>query len=198
MLVMILSVPLAIATYGSAFAFAGNFLLFLASASLLAGIGNISWSPLLYGIGATKTAFVATAVGTLMSIVVALLLVFSIGVYGILIGTVLGQLVSLLLASRFISAIIGKRFQTWITGRIYVSSALSALTVYPIVRLGLNPFLEIALGAVCYFLIIIPVMALTKALTRNDFEELRSQFKEVSVMARLLNFLGRYHEIFTN
>ncbi len=146
MLVMSLSTPLASAIFGHAYRSSGNYLLILAIGNLLAGLGNISWSPLLYGVGETRKAFLATAIGSVISILASISLVLYVGVYGVIIGTLLGQTVSLLIGSRFVSAILGQKLQTWLLWRIYLSSALSAILVFLVSLIISNAFLAVLVG----------------------------------------------------
>ena len=195
-LVMALSTPLSTAIYGRAYLFTGNYLLIIAVVNLLAGLGNISWSPFLYGVGETRKAFLATAIGTAVSIVASIALVFYIGVYGVIIGTILGSAASLFVAFRFITGILGARLETWSVWRIYVSSALSAMVVYPVSLIISDAFLDVIVGGVIFLLILFPIMAWTKALTSEDLNTLQEQFKDVKLMRPLLRLIGEYHGLF--
>ncbi len=196
MLVMSFSIPLTVALLGRAYEYAGNYLLLLSIVYLLAGIGNLSWSAFLYGVGETRRAFFATAVGSAVSIMVSVLLVFHTGVYGIIVGTILGGLVSLALGARYVSQVLGAKLQTSSVWRIYLSSGLSALIVYPVSLLISNPFFAVVVIGAVFLLILIPIMSWTNALTRDDVESLRDQFKEVKLVGYLLNFLTRYLTLF--
>ncbi len=197
MLVMAISTPLATAIYGHAYQFTGNYLLILAVGSLLAGLGSISWSPFLYGVGETRKAFLATAAGTAISIVVSISLVFYIGVYGVILGGILGSVASLFVASRFITGILGAKLQTWSVWRIYLSSALSAMAVYAVSLIISNAFLDVIVCGVLFLLILFPIMAWTKALTTNDMNTLQEQFNDVKPMRLLLDLIGKYRSLFT-
>jgi stage V sporulation protein B len=195
-IVMVLAVPLATAIYGRAYQFAGNYFLPLATVNLLAGAGSLSDTQFLYGIGETRKALLATAIGAAVSIALSAVLAFYVGVFGIIIGTVLGQAVSLCFNLRYISNILKVNPRTWFFSRIYISSAISALIVYPLSLLNLNPYLTVVVGAAIFLLILIPVMSLTKALPKGDFRALQDQFNEVRPMKLLLEIIGRYRNIF--
>ncbi len=196
MFVMALSTPLAIAIYGHAYLLAGGYLLLLAAGNLVAGLGNISWNMFLLGIGETRKAFFATAVGTLVSVVSSLVLVRYEGVYGVLIGTILGNIILLIVGSKYASDLLETKPRTWAVWRIYLSSALSALVVYSISLLGLNPFLTVILGGVIFLLILFPIMAKTGALGSDDMLMIKVQFKDVKLMNFLLKIATRYFDIF--
>lgn len=195
MFVMAFSTPLVVAIYGYAYQFGGNYLVIVAMASLLAGAGSISDTPFLYGIGETRKAFVATLIGAAVSISTSVILAIHIGVYGILIGTLLGQLLSLIVALKFISNILGVKAQSWFFWRIYLSSALSAIIVYPISLIKLSPFLMVPFGGALFLVIIIPIMTWTKALTRDDMIELQVQFKGVKSLGYFLKLITKYQSI---
>jgi O-antigen/teichoic acid export membrane protein len=194
--VMALSTPLASAIYGHAYESSGNYLLILAVISLLAGLGGISWNAFLYGVSETRKALLATAAGSVVSIVVSIILVFYAGVYGVIIGTIIGQIVSLFIGARFVSDILGAELQTWSVWRIYLSSALSAMFVYLVSLIIFNQFLAVIVGVAFFLLILFPIMAWTKALTRNDMSALQEQFKDVRLMSVLLTLISKYHSLF--
>jgi stage V sporulation protein B len=196
MLVMALSTPLATAIFGNVYEPSGNYLILLAIVSLLAGLGNISWAPFLYGVAETRKAFLATAAGSAVSIVGSLIFVFYFGVYGIIIGTILGSIVSLALGTRFVSKILEANLRIRLVWRIYLSSAISALAIYPISLFRLNSYFVVVAGGVFFLLILIPILASTKGLTRDDMIELQEQFKEVKLMSHLLNLIAAYHRLF--
>ncbi len=192
MFVMAVSTPLTVALLGSAYEYAGHYLLLLSIVYLLAGIGNLSWSTFLYGVGETRRALFATATGSILSIVASVLLVFYVGVYGIIIGTILGGLVSLVLGSKYVSQVLGANLQTSSVWRIYLSSGLSAVIVYPISLFISNPYFAVVLMGALFLLILIPIMAWTKALPKDDVGALREQFKEVKLVGYLLDLISRY------
>ena len=192
MFVMAFAAPLSIAIYGRAYASAGNYLLLYAVVNLLAGAGSLSDGPFLYGVGETRKAFVATAVGSATSIGASLLLVFYLGVYGIIVGTILGQGISLYISLRYISDILGAKPSAWFFGRVYVASALSAVIIYPISSFIPNPYLSVPLGALIFLLVLIPIMTVMKALTEDDLDGLRAQLRDVRVMSSLLRLISRY------
>lgn len=196
MVVMALSTPLATVIYGNAYRFAGNYLLLLAIVSLMAGFGSISYGPFLYGVGKTRKALEATMIGTLISIVTSVTLVVYIGVFGVITGTILGSLISLVLGNRFVSKTLDAKLQIHTVWRIYVASALSALLVYPISLFELNSLLVITIGGVLFILILVPMMVLVKAFTRDDMDALKLQFKEVKLISFLLSKLDSYQRIF--
>ena len=193
---MALSTPLASVIYGHAYASSGGYLLILAVVSLFTGVGNLSWSPFLYGVGETRRSFLATAAGSIASIIASIILVFYVGVYGVIIGTLVGQIISLLIASRYISEILETSLETWSVWRIYLASAVSAVIVYPVSLVVSNPFLAVILGGVIFLLILFPIMAITRALTRRDVSDLQTRFKDVRPMRLLLGVVAKYHGLF--
>lgn len=198
MFVMALSIPLAIAIYGHAYLLAGSYLFLLAGGNLVAGLGNISWSMFLLGVGETRKAFFATSVGTLVSVISSLVLVLYEGVFGVIVGTILGNIVLLVVGSKYVSGVLKTNPRTWAVWRIYLSSALSALVVYAISLLELNPFLTVIFSGVIFLLILIPIMAKTGALRSADMNMIKVQFKDIKIMNFLLKIATRYFDIFNS
>ena len=102
---------------------------------------------------------------------------------------------SYLSLTRF-AGVLGAGLQTWSVWRIYLSSALSAIAVYPISLVVSNAFLALIIGGGLFLLISFPIMAWTRALTKNDVSALQDQFKDVRLMRPVLDIIGKYHNIF--
>ncbi len=196
MLVITLSTPLATAIYGHAYAASGHYLIGVAAVYLLSGFGYISWSPLLYGVGETRRGLIATAFGAAITIFVSVILAMYVGVYGVIIGAILGNIASVYIGSRFVSTVLGGKIGVLSLWKIYVSSAVCALIVYPIAVIRLNPFLAVAIGGLAFLLILIPAMALSKSVTRDEMSTLQLQFKDVKLVSFILNLIGKYHSLF--
>jgi stage V sporulation protein B len=194
--VMAFSLPLSIAIYGEAYSSAGNYLFVYVMINLLAGAGSLSDSQFLYGIGETRKALVATSTGSAVSILVSLVLVFILGVYGILVGTLLGQVISLCINLKYISIILETKAREWVFGRVFLSSAISALLVYPLSLLKFSPFMILPIGAALFIVILIPIMTVTRALCADDMTLLSAQFKDVRVLSFVLDSLSKYQIIF--
>lgn len=197
MLTIALSTPLVTVIYGPVYQPSGHYLAIIAVISLLVGLGNVSWNAFLYGVGETRKAFIAMGTGSIICILISVALVFFVGVYAAIVGTVIGNVTSLLVGSRFVSRILQTKLNTRQVYRIYLSSALSAAAVYPLSFSSLNSFLIVSIGTGIFVMIVIPIMALTQALTREDLDDLALQFGEVKIVQTVLRFVSRYAEIFS-
>src|SRR5579875_2088663 len=194
-LIMSLATPLVSAIYGNAYQFAGNYRVYLAGLNLLAGVGHVSCGPFLNGVGETRKAFLAAALSTIVSIAASVVLVAYTGVFGVIIGTALGQTVALVISLGFVYDLVKERLHGRSLLRIYFGSGVSAAVIYPLSLLNLNPFVTLFVGTILFILILIPILGWTKALTTNDLIELRGLFDEVKIVRYLFILVGRYRNL---
>lgn len=193
--IMAFSGPLMVTVYGRAYSFGAPYLLLLGSISLLAGLGNLAWNPLLNGMGYTRDALAATLVGSMASVGSALVLVPSTGVMGAIIGQIIGGVFTLVIGTWMVRKRIGATPRlTWVW-RVYAASAFTAVVVWPLSWLVTISQLSAVLGAVAFLVVFIPVLALLKALDREDFEALKGYFAFSSVTSRPLEAAISYYHL---
>ncbi len=197
MAMIALSVPITSAIYGRAYGFAGGYLALTAIPYLFIGLGYQAQGPLLNGIGETKKSLVASLANAITALLAASVLIPVLGVYGALLALALGVLVGTLVAWR----IIGQRLRTNVKlsriWRIYVASGVAAALVYPVSLLPLHPIIVMLLGATAFLLFVVPFMALTKAVGREDMEALDGFFRNVKPVSSLFGLVLRYYEVFS-
>ncbi|MHB1907793.1 MAG: oligosaccharide flippase family protein [Nitrososphaerales archaeon] len=197
MFVMATSVSLVHVLFGQSYLGGAGYLTAIALVNLLAGFGSHSWGPLLYGIGETDKAFRASAFGTGVSVIASLALVYYFGVYGVIIGATIGQVVSLVFGLRFVSEILETKLDVWIVLKIYVSSALSAGIVYFTSLFIANAYLSLVVSGILFVLILIPIMAITKSLDRSDINQLQEHFQDIAIINYFLKVAIRYYNFFS-
>ncbi|MEM3186499.1 MAG: oligosaccharide flippase family protein [Conexivisphaerales archaeon] len=194
--VIALSSPITAAVYGRVYQFAGPYLALLVLPSLLAGFGSLSQTNLLNGIGETRKSSIAGISGAIVTLASLPILIYLYGVYGAIIGSIAGQLVSFAIAWRMISNTLSGNIRVSDAYRIYIASFLSAALVYPVTFVHTYPVITVLAVGLLFLAILIPFLALTKALTRDDVAFLDSQFSRLGFIHTLLKILIRYYNIF--
>ncbi len=191
-----LSSPAVSAVYGRAYNFAGGFLALMVLPYLLASVGSISQGYLLSGIGKTKMVMLASLAGSLASIGTTPFLALYFGVYGLIIASIVGQVLAFLISWRMVSQTLRSNVELPEVWRLYAASAIGALVAFPVSLLPLHPVLIALLGAGVFIVVLIPAMVWTKAVTRSDLLFLQSNFKGVKPFSYFIGFIARYFALF--
>ncbi len=195
---MAFSNPLVTLVYGSAYSFSSLYLTLLISASLLAGFGGIAWIAFLNGIGETKRSLLAGGVGSIASLAGSAVSIPYFGVYGAIFSFIGGQIISLALATRIIASRFGwKNLNMFGSSKIYLASALATIVVFPFSLVPLHPIVVVFAGAFIFVAILIPILAITRALTRADMVELQEYFSGIRLLSFPLRLFAKYHGIFS-
>jgi hypothetical protein len=72
----------------------------------------------------------------------------------------------------------------------------SAALVYPLSFLPLHPIIVTLLGGVAFLLLVVPLMALSGAVRRQDMEALDGYFRSVRPVSSLFGIVLRYYRFF--
>ncbi len=196
MMLMALCVPVSQAVYGRAYTFSAVYLLLGVSSYLPVGFGSLAQGSLLSGMGKTRKVLLVGIVGAVVSLGSSIALVIPFGVIGILMATLAGQAASLVVAWVMISGELGANARVSEVAGIYVAAAVAAVAVFPVSYLPLHPILLTLLGGGAYLLLFVPILALAKALTRDDLVSLETYFGGTGPFALLLRLGIRYHGLF--
>jgi O-antigen/teichoic acid export membrane protein len=194
--VIAFSSPLMVTFYGRAYAFGSGYLALLGSIYLLAGIGSLAWSSLLNGIGHTRDVLMTTAVGSVVSVAGAIVLIQSMGVTGAIVGLVIGNVVMVALGTWMVR----RRLETGLglasTWKFYLAAALASGVCYPLSWLIRTPELSLVAGAAAYLILFIPFLALLKTMTKDTLGALRGYLGFSPIVSRPLDLAMRYYEFF--
>jgi O-antigen/teichoic acid export membrane protein len=194
--VMALANPIVSALFGTKYASAPLFLALTAVNYLLTAFGQLGAVNLINGQGKTglflKLAVVSTAVG----ITLAVLLVPTFGVTGLIITTIFDGVPSLAISLYWIK----KHYDAsvvWVSsGKILISSAASgALTYFVVSFVSLGSWPKLVLGLAVFAAGFLLSVIATRAVTKSDIDALRLMGSELgplsSIINKILNFLER-------
>jgi O-antigen/teichoic acid export membrane protein len=195
-LVMVLAYPISSAIYGKAYEFAGSYLALMVAQYLFIGLGSQSQGALLNGIGETRKTLVASMANSVTVIVLSTALIPFLGVYGAIVAIVIGDAAFVVVAWRIVGRRLGANVRLSSIWRIYLASGVAAALVYPLSFLPLDPLIVTLLGGTIFLLLVIPLMALTRTVGREDMEALDGYFRSIRPVSFLFRIALRYYEVF--
>ena len=193
--VIAFSVPLMVTFYGRAYSFGAEFLAVFASINLLAGLGSLSWSALLNGIGRTRDALVSTAIGSAVSVISAILLIRGVGTVGAIAGQAVGTAVMLFLGVWMVRRSLRVGLALSAPWKIYLSAGLTGLVTYPISWLVEQPEASLVLGAAVFVVVFIPLLAVFRTVSPEAMDSLRSYLGFSKLISRPLEVAIRYYKL---
>lgn len=191
------SSPLMVSFYGRAYAFGTPYLALFAAIYLLAGVGSLAWSALLYGTGHTRDVLVTTALGSAVSVGSAIALMQLIGVAGAVAGQLLGSGVSLGIGTSMVRRRLGVGLALASGWKIYASAAIAAVVCYPLTWLIGIPQVSLVVGAVVYVMVFIPLLAVLRTMDTTSIQALREYLGFSKVVSRPLEMAISYYDYFS-
>lgn len=153
-------------------------------------LGNLSVGGLINGQGQTKfnlkLSLITLCVGTPLSVV----LISRFGVFGYIVTALVDGVPSLIIALRWLK----KRYDVavdWMSSaKILLSGVVAAAVTYGLISfLTLSDLIELFIGIIVFVFSFLTVIALTRAINRNDIETIRETMTLLGPLQRLTNFV---------
>ncbi len=186
--VMVLSKPMISTLFGEQWVYAPFFLTIYVISNLFSGFGNLSMGRLLTGLGETKTLMTFGFLRLLFGLPLAFLLIPSLGIIGVIVGTLFAGLPGMFLGLRWI----WKRYKVtadWgSSAKIFVASAIAAATTY----LSLNflntvEWLRLIIGGTVFLTVYITVAPSIRAIVQSDISNLRTMLSGLGLISTIAN-----------
>jgi O-antigen/teichoic acid export membrane protein len=194
--IMALCTPITGALYGRGYSFAGIFLAGTVAPNLLAGFGTVAQSNFLIGIGRTREFVRAVLVGAAISLVAATVLTPFWGVFGVIAANGLAQLIYFVLYRRVINRAVGRKLPSVFVWKVYPSALGAGLVAFAVSLLPLHPIILTLGGGVAFLLVLVPLLAVTHAMSDQEVASLQTYFSSTKPLGLLLDMLVRYYHIF--
>ena len=174
-LVMCLSEPAVSTLFGSAYENAPLYLALLAISYLYVLFGDLSTNNLINSQGQTKFILKLTIITAIIGFPVGSILISQFGVIGLILISLIDGIPSVCISLYWIK----KRYNLTVdwnsSARILLSSAIPAMITYIVVaQIDFTGAVRLLLGVLIFFLILIPCMLLTRAITVLDIYNLRN------------------------
>lgn len=188
---------LSAALFGRAYALAGPYLALSVMQYLAVGVGEFAFVAVLNALGQTREAAAITLANSFTILAASTFLVPPLGVYGAIAASLVGMAVSTVVGRWFVIRKLGAKVDLSSVWRIYLSSALAGLAVYPLTLVPLHPIVLTIIGAALYLLLVVPFLALTKAISEQDVKSLEVLFSDLGLASRLFRIAVLYYRTFT-
>jgi O-antigen/teichoic acid export membrane protein len=196
MAVIILSQDLVRVVYGAGYLQAPLYLAAYSTLFLLTGLGYAVTDNLFNGAGETKLTFKTSIVYLSVFVAAAPALTW---VYGVL-GLITAHLISNLASTFYALILAHKRFRVKINLqgqiRIYLTSALSAISAVAILNLSSLSILNLLMGAAAYFIICLTLTPIVKCIDKQDLENLKQIFSKIKILKPIATLILKYEDPF--
>jgi len=186
--VMILSKQMISTLFGEKWIYAPFFLTLYVISNLFSGFGNLSMGSLLTGLGKTKTLMKLSMLKLLIGLPLAFLLIPNLGIIGVIAGTLLAGLPSMILGLHWI----WKHYKVTVNWgssvRIFVASTIAAAITYLSLNfLGTVEWLKLIIGGIIFLTVYIVAAPSFGAIVQDDISNLKVMFSGLGFISTIVN-----------
>ena len=186
--VMILSKPMISILFGEQWVYAPFFLTLYVIGNLFSGFGNLSMGSLLTGLGETKTLMKLSLLTLLFGLPLAFLLIPNLGIIGVILGTLLAGLPSMILGLHWTWKHYEAKVDFASSTRIFIASAIAAITTYLSLNfLNTTEWVRLTIGGTIFLGVYIFAAPILGAINQSDINNLRAMFSGLGPISKLMN-----------
>jgi hypothetical protein len=188
---MVLSNPMVSTLFGrEKWLYAPFFLVLYVTNNLGALVGSLSMNSLLSGLGETRILMRLGILSVAIAVPLGYFLVPTLGIVGVILGTIIAGLPSMLLGLHWTWKRYGVKADFASSAKILVSSAVAAITAYlSFTFLNASDWIRLAVGGASFLAVYILVAPLVGAISQTDIDNFRSMFSGLGVISKLINSL---------
>jgi O-antigen/teichoic acid export membrane protein len=188
MAMMILSQPMISTLFGVKWVYAPFFLILYVASYLYAALGSLSVNSLLTGLGETKVLMKQSVLSLILGVPLAVLLIPTFGILGVLIGGLLFGIPSLLWGLYWVWKHYKVKVDLKSSTRIFVASAIAAIAAYLLLNfLATAEWIRLLAGGIIFLGAYIFAAPITGAVNQTDINNLRAMFSGLGIISRLMN-----------
>jgi len=184
------------ALFGRDYAFAGPFVALSVLQYLSVGFGELAFIALLSALGNTRQAAGMSIANSATIIVASTLLIPVMGVYGAILAALAGMAVLTAIGRWAVARRIGTNAELSSVWRIYLAAAAAGVLVYPVSFAPVHPIILSFIGAAVYLALVVPILALVRAVSEEDLSALDRIFSRIAVVSALFAVALRYYRVF--
>ena len=186
--VMALAHPLVSALFGDKYASAPLFLALLAVSYLLTAFGQLSTLNLISGQGKTRFYFELFVINTAWGIFLAVLLVPTFGVVGLIITTIFDAVPGLAISLEWIKRNYGASVDWISSAKILFSSSMSGVVTYVFLSfVNLSSWPKLILGVIVFFVLLFLSLVATRTFRKPDVDNLRTMTSDLGPISGIIN-----------
>jgi O-antigen/teichoic acid export membrane protein len=195
MAIMVLSKPMISTLYGDAYVNASFFLTLYVVANLLAVFGSLSLGSFLAGLGETRMAMNLGIITIAFGLPSALILIPTYGILGVIIGSVISGMPSLLWGLYWVWKHYGAKADFKCSAKIFTASAIAAAATYASLNfIYLAEWIKLVAGITIFLAIYIFTAPTIGAVTQTDINNLRSMLSGLGIVSKMVNIPLRVAE----
>ena len=188
MAVMVLSKPMIGTLFGEKYVYAPLFLTLYVINNLFVVFGGTIMGSFLTGLGETKMLMKLGILTMSFGLPLAFLLIPTLGITGVILGSIFAGLPSLLLGLRWI----WKRYQAKAdfksSTRIFIASAIATVASYLSLNLvNVADWIKLATGGIVFLATYILTAPVIGAISQSDINNLRAMLSGLGIISKLIN-----------
>jgi len=188
--IITLAQPAVSTLFGEKYGDAPLFLALLAISYLYSALGNLSLGNLINSQGETKFNLKLTLVTSAIGFPLSLILIPKFGIIGLIITTLTAGIPSLIIGLHWIKKHYSVTVDWASSTKILLSSGIAAAITYAILsQLSFNSWIQLAIGITIFLSTFLISILITKAINKQDINNLKEMLSQLGPLSRLLNFL---------
>jgi stage V sporulation protein B len=189
-LVMCLSGPAVSTLFGNEFDSAPFFLAMLSITYLLSATGNLSIGNIINSQGQTNLNLKYSLLTAAIGFPLGYLLIMQYGALGLIFASLFSGIPSLILSLRWIKRQFNLTVDWVSSAKIVAASAITATLTFLLVSfLSYSSLVELVIGAAFYIVFLVASFILTRTLSVNDLNSLRSMTSGLGPISRILGII---------
>ncbi len=194
-IIICLSEPAVSTLFGNTYASAPLFLALLSITYMYTAFGSLSTGNLINGQGYTKVNLYLTILTAAVGFPMGYVLIMNFGVIGLIATTLMVGLPSIFGALIFTNRRFGVSVDWISTAKILLSSAVTAALTYLVVaQMTFSSPIRLVIGVVVFLLILVPIVLMTRTLTRADIGNIRGMVSALGPVGVVVNVFLRLIE----
>lgn len=188
MAVIVLSKPMISTLFGEKWVYAPLFLTLYVISNLFVVFGSISMSSLLTGLGETKMLMKLSLLTMSIGLPLAFLLIPTLGITGVILGTILAGLPSMFYGLHWI----WKRYEVKAdfksSTKIFIASTIAAITTYSFLTfINTADWITLITGGIIFLAVYTLTVPTIGAINQSDINNLRTMLSGLGIISKLMN-----------
>jgi O-antigen/teichoic acid export membrane protein len=192
MIVMSLSAPIVNTLFGETYSYAPLFLTLYFISNLYAVAGSLTLSSFLTGLGETRMLVKQAVLTLVIGIILAFFLIPNFGIFGAVIGSIVGALLagvpSLVWGLHWIWKHYEAKAELGSSLKILAASVLAAIVSFlTTIVLQTHAWIQLVIGTAIFLITYILAAPLIGAVTQSDIDTLRIMFSGLGAVSKIVN-----------
>jgi stage V sporulation protein B len=185
---IVMSTPMISTIYANKWFYSPFFLSLYLVQYLSISIGSFNYSNLLQGLGETKLLMKLNALTLCVGIPLALVLIPSLEIVGLIIASLVATLPKLLICMYWVWKHYQARVDFTSSAKILLASFLAGITTYLFLTFFVAAeWITLVIGTILFLIIYLFSVRLVGAITQSDVNSLRVMFSGLGIVSKLLN-----------